>query len=368
MAQHLVFQTAFPGDLFLSVPLIKRIKEWDPAAQVVLACRPGLGDFFLAAGLADEIISINKKDRSQITKTMADLRARSWDVIFVPHESVRTALMMWRLKARHKVSFAQWWNRPFYDKRVLKPTDYPDALRQLSLLMPLDARLAEMFAQEEVQALRNPVEKEFADLRRPTIPEWASMKIMGRRNSGKVVFLAPGSTWDTKRWTPRGYAEVAHRLLGAGYSVVLVGSPAERALCAEIEVAARSLASARAGAANPGGPQISNRAGETNLNELVQLLRTGEALITNDSGSMHAAAISGLPTVAIFGPTVLTLGFRPWNNESVVVQRNLDCRPCGKHGHVNCPLGHHHCMEKIEAQQVMDAFLALMETRNRNSV
>lgn len=367
MAQHLVFQTAFPGDLFLSVPLIKRIKEWDPGAQVVLACRPGLGDFFLAAGLADEIVTINKKDKSQIAKAMADLRARTWDVVFVPHQSVRTALMMWRLKSRHKVSFAQWWNRPFYDKRVEKPTEYPDALRQLSLLMPLDARLAEMFAQEEMQNLRNPVEREFADLRKPMIPEWASMEIMGRRTSDKIVFMAPGSTWNTKRWTARGYAEVARLLQRAGYSVVLVGSPAERALCAEIELVARGRAPAL-DTANPGGPQISNRAGETNLNELVQLLRTGEALITNDSGSMHAAAISGLPTVAIFGPTVLTLGFRPWNNQSVVVQRSLNCRPCGKHGHVKCPLGHHHCMEKIEAQQVMDAFLLLMKPQNQNSV
>ena len=303
-----------------------------------------------------------------MAKAMVDLRARSWDVIFVPHESVRTALMLWRLKARHKVSFVQWWNRPFYDRRVHKPVEYPDALRQLSLLMPLDARLAEMFAQEEMQSLRNPVEREFADLRRPKIPEWASMQIMGRRTSDKIVFLAPGSTWNTKRWTPGGYAELARSLMGAGYSVVLVGSPAERALCAEIEVAVRASAPAQGGDADRGEPQITNRAGETNLNELVQLLRTGEALITNDSGSMHAAAISGLPTVAIFGPTVLTLGFRPWNNESVVVQRDMDCRPCGKHGHAKCPLGHHHCMEKIEAPQVMKAFSLLMEKRDGNSV
>ena len=36
---HLVFQTAYPGDLFLAIPLLKRIKEWEPEARLVLACR-----------------------------------------------------------------------------------------------------------------------------------------------------------------------------------------------------------------------------------------------------------------------------------------------------------------------------------------
>ncbi len=331
----------------------------------MLACRPGLGEFFTQAGLADEIVIINKKDKEQMSAAMKTLRSREWGVAFVPHESIRTALLMSRLKAKHKVSFAQWWNRPFYDKRVEKPMPYPDSLRQLSLLTPFDSRLAEMFGQDDVQALRNSSQKEFVDFRGQHIPEWASMKIMGLKPDGKTVFIAPGSTWNTKRWTARGYSELARMLIAQGFSVTLVGSPAERALCDEIEAAAKNSAPAQGGRADQHdhGARITNRAGETSLAQLVQLLRTGIALITNDSGSMHAAAISGLPTVAIFGPTVLSLGFRPWNEQSVVVQRDMDCRPCGKHGHQQCPLGHHHCMEKIEAQQVLQAFRTLLKTQ-----
>lgn len=320
---------------------MKRIKEWDPEARLVLACRPGLGEFFLETGLADEVIHVDKKNKDAASKALAELRSREWDTVIAPHESVRTALMMWRLKARQKVSFWQWWNGFVYGKRVEKPKGFPDALRQLSLLTPLDSRLAEMFAQDEVQQLRNVSDKsDLVDYREPTIPEWASMKIMGLTPQGHRIFMAPGSTWNTKRWTARGYTELAKLLHARGAEVILVGSKAERDLCEEIASAA---------------PGVVNRAGETSLKDLVQLLRTGKALITNDSGSMHAAAVSGLPTVAVFGPTTLDLGFRPWNNQAVVVQRNLDCRPCGKHGHDHCPLGHHHCMEKIEALQVLKA-------------
>lgn len=348
---HLVFQTAFPGDLFLSIPLMKRIKEWDPQTPVVLACRPGLGEFFKKFGLADEIIPIDKKNKIESAAALKKLAAIKWDVVFVPHESVRTALWMWQLKAKHKVGFRKWWNGLFYDKRVNKPVDFPDALRQLSLLTPLDSRLAELFGSEEVQNLRNPSGRtpEILDFSQPYIPEWASMRlaIHSPVATRKVVFLAPGSVWATKRWTPRGYTELARMLLARGYDVELVGSPAEKDLCDQIERAVR--ADARPGAA------ITNIAGKTSLSDLAGLFRDGIALVSNDSGAMHAAAAADLPTVAVFGPTTLNLGFRPWQNRASVVQLDLDCRPCGKHGHDKCPLGHHHCMEKISASQVMKA-------------
>lgn len=344
---HLVFQTAFPGDLFLSIPLMKRIKEWDPTTPVVLACRPGLGDFFLKTGLADQIIPVDKKNRKQSAIALEHLQKKSWDTIFVPHESPRTALWMWRLKAKHKVGFRNWWNWLVFNKRVLKPRHLPDALRQLSLLTPFDARLAETFSSEDVQELKN-VEDKASDIdyRKPHIPDWASMQIVKHEARRNVIFLAPGSTWNTKRWTARGYEELSRLLLAKDFEIELVGSPAERALCEQIEAEVRNL--------NPKA-RIHNLAGRTSMADLVDIFRYGKALVTNDSGAMHAAAAADLPTVAVFGPTTLNLGFRPWQNRAIVVQKDLDCRPCGKHGHDRCPLGHHHCMEKIEAARVLRA-------------
>jgi heptosyltransferase II len=275
---HLVFQTAFPGDLFLSIPLLKRIKEWDIKTPLVLACRPGLGEFFLEYGLCDEIIKVDK--RGEGDSALAQLQAREWDYVFVPHESVRTALWMRRLRAKHKVGFRKWWNGWIYDRRVVKPADFPDALRQLSLLTAVDSRLAEMFGDEDVQGLRNLAEQNNVDFSSPKIPEWASMNVIPSRSWGpygaqkirepqcagatragagekseKLIFLAPGSVWATKRWTLKGYTELARMLVERGYQVELVGSPAERALCEEI---ARAV------------PQAKNRAGQTTMTDLVK--------------------------------------------------------------------------------------------------
>ncbi|HMN69179.1 MAG TPA: glycosyltransferase family 9 protein [Bdellovibrionales bacterium] len=340
---------------------MKRIKEWDFSTPVVLACRPGLGDFFVRFGLADVVISVDKKKGAE--EALKQLRAQEWDTIFSPHESVRTALWMRSLKAKRKVGFRKWWNGLVYDTRVERPLDFPDALRQLSLLTPLDSRLAELFGSEEAQALRSPTTRSGpVDFRVPMIPEWASMQVMQHSPERGVVFLAPGSVWATKRWTQSGYVDLACALLSSGVDVELVGSKAEKPLCDEIQqqvhahVVAGMVKTLSAGFLG----KLTNKAGETSLTELVLLLNKGVALVSNDSGAMHAAAAAGLPTVAVFGPTTLDLGYRPWQNRAIVIQHELGCRPCGKHGHDRCPIGTHACMKNITPSEVLGTLQQLI--------
>jgi len=320
---------------------------------LVLACRAPLGEFFLRYGLVDHVIEIDKRSVSGRREALRILRERSWDHIFVPHESVRTALWLMRVRARVKVGFRQWWNWQMWDRRVVKPQHLPDALRQLSLLAGVDSRTADRFGEEGVSAFANAESLSSPlSLAEPQIPEWASMKLRvrgGARGGARagnsdgdrgLLFLAPGSVWATKRWTYEGYRELAKLALNKGYRVELVGSPAERELC-------ESLAREVSG--------LKSHAGKTSLSELVELLSTGQAIICNDSGAMHAAACADLPTVAVFGPTTLALGFRPWNSRAVVVQKDLNCRPCGKHGAKKCPLGTHECMRSLSASQVWSA-------------
>jgi heptosyltransferase-2 len=74
---------------------------------------------------------------------------------------------------------------------------------------------------------------------------------------------------------------------------------------------------------------------------------------------MHMAALSGLPTVAAFGPTTLDLGYRPWSASAAVAQRDLPCRPCGKHGAERCPINSHACMAGLSPATVLGAIEAI---------
>ena len=154
----------------------------------------------------------------------------------------------------------------------------------------------------------------------------------------KLVGVAPGALWKTKRWPEQSFVELMHGLANDRRKFVLVGSMAERRLCKLIETMA--------------GGKVVNLAGGTEGIQLAALLAACDVLVTNDSGPMHVAGAVGTPVVAIFGSTTTRLGFAPRGSKSQVVEAKLWCRPCDVHGRRCCPLFHMNCLGRIAAHEV----------------
>lgn len=245
--------------------------------------------------------------------------------------------------------------------------ELPEALRQLALLEPVDPgwnlRLEE-FAKKQAAAggqqadggllpvpdwasmeipFLSRIRKEFQTSRRLTLLSPRGRKVAEELNLQRpLAFLAPGSVWATKMWTASGFKEVGRILTNEGYQVVFMGSGPERQLCEKIACGV------------PGAKVIAG----TSLFESAELLALGSLFIGNDSGATHLASAAGVPTVSIFGPTILEFGYRPWQSRAKVVQvpaGSLQCRPCGKHGPTKCPVGTHECMTKIDVKTVIEA-------------
>lgn len=111
----LVIQTAFLGDLLLSIPLLRQTRKFWPDAKLILMCRRGLGGFLRELGLVDELLEIRKGDRASYAQ--AREQAGAVDLVLSPHSSFRTALWVWRLGAREQVGFRNLWSRWAYSKR-----------------------------------------------------------------------------------------------------------------------------------------------------------------------------------------------------------------------------------------------------------
>jgi len=80
-----------------------------------------------------------------------------------------------------------------------------------------------------------------------------------------------------------------------------------------------------------------------------------DIVITNDSGPMHIAAALGKSQIAIFGATHPRLGFRPLNDNAVIIQSENKCRPCSLHGSDNCRKYQLKCMYDIHSKEVFEA-------------
>jgi heptosyltransferase-1/heptosyltransferase-2 len=135
------------------------------------------------------------------------------------------------------------------------------------------------------------------------------------------VGLIPGARWDTKRWPPVFFADLARSISGLRpeISFAIFGAPSDIALAKKIVELA--------------GPEarIFDMTGRTSVGELVEALRLCSVVVSNDSGPMHIAASAGTPLVVLFGPTDPSLtGPRSAVERTRVLRPELDCIGCMK--------------------------------------
>jgi lipopolysaccharide heptosyltransferase II len=160
--------------------------------------------------------------------------------------------------------------------------------------------------------------------------------------------VCPGAEFGpAKRWLPARYAEVIHRVSqGRELEWFLVGVSKDAPAGEAIEAALAGLKS---------GAKLSNQIGRTGLDELMSLLSQCDLLLTNDTGTMHLAAMLGVPVVAVFGSTdpLLTGPLGPGH---IVLQHRVPCGPCFQrecHLDFACMLG----VESLEAVAAVEELL-----------
>lgn len=147
------------------------------------------------------------------------------------------------------------------------------------------------------------------------------------------VALAPSAAFALKRW-PIDYWQELIRLCPQQRFVIL-GGPEDRFL-SEIERVAPE--------------RVLNTAGRLTLQESAQIVSLSKALVSNDTGLMHVAEQIGKPCVALMGPA--PFGY-PCRASTKIMELELDCRPCSKHGQGPCVnLDFHKCLKGIPPSQV----------------
>jgi heptosyltransferase-2 len=190
------------------------------------------------------------------------------------------------------------------------------------------ARLAEPPGKAPAEPLPRPRLAVDADAARATAARFGL--------AARYAVFCPGAEYGpAKRWPAERFGALAQ---GLGMPVALLGSPSERELCARVGGAARNLA------------------GETTLDEAIELIAAAELVVTNDSGLMHVAAALERPQVALFGSSSPE-HTPPLSPRARVVWLRLECSPCFAR---ECPLGHFRCMLDVTPERVHTEISALV--------
>lgn len=141
----------------------------------------------------------------------------------------------------------------------------------------------------------------------------------GVEQKKRFALLNPAAGWAAKQWPEERYGELAQRLARAGLGVLINAGPGEEA------IAAAALRTSAGAATIVSGT----------IPQLIALTRRAALFIGGDTGPMHLAAMLGVPTVAIFGPTDPARN-GPYYERTAVV-RHAKSRTSYSHGHIADP-------------------------------
>jgi heptosyltransferase-2 len=336
----LVIQTAFIGDAILTLPLIQTLKERFPLSSIDVVVVPRTSEIFSNHPAISTIHTYDKNGKEKGISAFWNLRNKlyrnAYDLVMVPHRSLRSALLAWFLKSRMSIGFNRSTGRIMFTNVVrYEPLDH-EIDRNLALLSPLqlDAYkdiLPKVFpSKEDIQIVNSLLER-------------IELSINHR-----IVTIAPGTIWFTKRWPADRFSALCELLSEECDSILLIGGKEDSNLCEEIIGSTRKK-------------RILSFAGKLTLLQSAELIRRSKVLISNDSAPMHLAVAIGTPVIAIFGATVPEFGFSPRGPRNIVVERNgLSCRPCAIHGGNKCPIKTFECMLSITHQLIAEKALPFL--------
>lgn len=341
----LVIRLGSLGDVVLTTPVVAALKQRHPQADVDFLVKKEYHDLLIGNPHIRRIIPFDgsrQKGLKGLLEIAGELRKEGYTHVIDLHGNLRSRVIS-ALMAGSKTLR--------YDKQALKrrllllgfkvQTKHTvDAY--LSALKPIGINVGAGLKPAPAIYLSEDEEKEaLLFLERNGIPEGSI-----------IIGINPGARWQTKRWLDEGFVELGKKVVTElGAKVLVFGGPDE------VELSER--------VGDGIGRDAFSIAGRIGLREAAALMKRCSVFVTNDSGPMHIAAAVGTPVVAIFGPTVRGFGFSPLG-KSVVVEREIKCRPCSLHGSERCPRGHFECMKDVTVDDVMEAIGKMRDDVYRN--
>lgn len=326
----LVIQTAFLGDVILATPVLKALKITFPGAQVDVITIPETSIIFENnPNVSGQLIFDKKQSIKKIIsffRTVALLRKNRYDAAISIQSSITSTMLMVFGGIPVRVGFER---QKFLTRKVTEKSDIHTRVRYLRLLEPFSQNIfnsqTEIFwSHQEEQKAQNLVESY-------------------KKNDYFLIGIAPGSVWHTKKWLKEYFVELLKLLTDKQVKIFMIGGKNETLLCSEIIEQSNNSATIVAGSFS--------------AIESAALVSKLDLMITNDSAPLHIANAVKTDVIAFFGPTMPNHGFYPYRENDKIMEIDLYCRPCSKHGGKKCPEKHFRCMRDITPQMVYDEII-----------
>ncbi len=321
----LVIQTAFIGDAILTSSFIRALKEYMPDSSIDILVIPETENIFKKNRRLNRVIVFDKRRLSKrigsFLKALLVIKREKYDLAFSVQSSFTSSMLMLIPGIKERVGF-------HFQKFITRSIIHIRGLHMRLRILRLMEVLSNKKFDDRTEIFWNYEEEEKA------------LSLTSKFYGRKIIGIAPGSAMNTKQYPEKYYGEVISKLLRYNVVIFLLGGSNDSVIGKRLSAISNE--------------QIINVAGELTLLESAALINKLDLLVSSDSAPMHIANAVGTDVIAIFGPTVKELGFFPYRKKDKILEVELECRPCGKHGHKECPLKHFRCMLDLKPEVVFD--------------
>lgn len=318
----LIIQTAFLGDVILATAILEKLHIQFPAAQLSLLVKKGNESLFKNHPFISRVWAWDKKHKLKSGwRILTQIRKERFDLVVNLHRFASSGLFTLFSKSKITVGFSK---NPFSRWFTYK---YPH----------------EIGIKHEIERNQVLIES-FTD----SIPEKPKLypssednEFIKKYTTQSYLCIAPNSIWFTKQFPLSKWIEFINKI-PSSFSIYLLGSADDYHLNEEIK---------KGSTHSP----IENLAGKLNILQSAALMKNAFMNYVNDSAPLHIASAMNAPVCAIYCSTVPSFGFGPLSDKKYIVETKeiLTCRPCGLHGHAQCPEGHFLCALTILIEDLL---------------
>jgi heptosyltransferase II len=332
----LVVRTDRIGDVLLSTPVIKALRQKFPQAYISMMVAPYARDILDGNPYLDEVIVYDKDSKHKgaygSLKFARKLKKRKFDLAIILHPTNRAHLLTFlagipeRIGYDRKLGFLL--NLP--KKHTKQEGRKHEAEYNLDLLcdLGLSGRPEDL-----LMPIRYDSEQHVLEL----------FNKEGIKATDRILAVHPGASCPSKLWPLERFVQVCEKLDSRyNLKILILAGPCEMHLADKI-------------AAHPSlQGKIINLAGKTSVSQLASMLKRCVLFISNDSGPVHIASALGTPVISIFGrnqPGLSPQRWGPLGKHDKYLHKDVGCIQCLAH---NCKK-EFACIKAITVEEVVKA-------------